>query len=92
MLYKLMPFYCQSLSWLHLCCSGSCVLCQVGILVWCTSLVKQRFTVEQCLLWMTCTGHHWLIALWTMIGANYGSVTTSGTGSLYCDLGATPWR
>ena len=29
-----------------------------------------RFTVEQCLLWTTCTGLHWLIALWTMIGAN----------------------
>ena len=34
-------------------------------------LEYQRFTNEQCLLWMTCTGHHWLIALWAMIGANY---------------------
>ena len=41
---------------------------------------------------MTCTGHHWLVALWTMIGANYWSVTASSMGSLYCDLGATPWR
>ena len=30
---------------------------------------------------------YWLV---TMIGANYWSVTTSGTWSLYCDLGATP--
>ena len=61
-----MPFYYQSLSWLHLHCNGSWLLyklCQVGILVW--------YNVEQCLLWMTCTGHHWLIALWTRIGANY---------------------
>ena len=37
MLYKLMPFYCESLSWLHLRCDGSCLLyklCRVGILVW----------------------------------------------------------
>ena len=37
MLYKLMPFYCESLSWLHLHCNGSCLLyklCRVGILVW----------------------------------------------------------
>ena len=70
MLYKLMPFYYESLSWLHLHCNGSCLLhklCQVGILVWYKNL---RFTVEQCLLWTTCTGHHWLIALWIMIGAN----------------------
>ena len=35
MLYKLMPFYYQSLSWLHLHCNGSCLLyklCRVGIL------------------------------------------------------------
>ena len=31
----------------------------------------QGFTVEQCLLWVTCTGHHWLIALWITIGATY---------------------
>ena len=41
---------------------------------------------------MTYTGPHWLVALWAMIGANYSSVTASGAGSLYCDLGATPWR
>ena len=46
----------------------------------------------QGLLWVTCTGRHWLIALRTMIGATYWSVTTSDVGSLYCDLGATPWR
>ena len=35
MLYKLMPFYCGSLSWIHLHCNGSCLLyklCRVGIL------------------------------------------------------------
>ena len=31
----------------------------------------QGFTVEQCLLWATCTGRHWLIALWITIGATY---------------------
>ena len=31
----------------------------------------QRFTVKQWLLWATCTGHHWLIALWITIGATY---------------------
>ena len=30
----------------------------------------EGFTVKQYLLWTTCTGHHWLITLWTMIGAN----------------------
>ena len=42
----------------------------------CTSCVElfefwynQGFTVKQCLLWVTCTGRHWLIALWIMIGA-----------------------
>ena len=32
MLYKLMPLYYEYLSWLHLHCNGSCLLC--GILVW----------------------------------------------------------
>ena len=31
----------------------------------------QGFTVKQCLLWVTCTGHHWLIALWITVGATY---------------------
>ena len=30
-----------------------------------------RITVVQGLLWVTCTGHHWLIALRIMIGATY---------------------
>ena len=33
--------------------------------------VNQRFTVEQCLLWATCTGCHWLVALWITIGSTY---------------------
>ena len=41
---------------------------------------NRGFTVKQCLLWVTCTGRHWLIALWVMIGATYWSVTTSGWG------------
>ena len=65
-------FYCESLS---------CYICIVMVVVCCTSCVKleywfcvriwynQGFTVEQCLLWVTCTGRHWPIALWTMIGA-----------------------
>ena len=65
-------FYCESLS---------CYICIVMVVVCCTSCVEleywfsvrvwynQGFTVEQCLLWVTCTGRHWLIALWTMIGA-----------------------
>ena len=89
MLYKLMPFYCESLS---------CYICVVMV-VGCTSCVEleylvflTRITVMQGLLWATCTGRHWLIALRTMIGATYWSVTASGVGSLYYDLGATPWR
>ena len=74
MLYKLMPFYCESLS---------CYICIVMVVVCCTSCVEleywfgvrvgynQGFTVEQCLLWVTCTGRHWLIALWTIIGETY---------------------
>ena len=65
-------FYCESLT---------CYICVVMVVVCCTSCVEleywfcvrvwynQGFTVEQCLLWVTCTGRHWLIALWTMIGA-----------------------
>ena len=60
-------FYCESLS---------CYICIVMVVVCCTSCVELEYlvfltkiTVEQCLLWATCTGHHWLIALWTMIGA-----------------------
>ena len=78
------------MSWLHLHCNGSCLLhklCRVGIPIGITMIYS-----GQCLLWMTCTGHHWLIALWTMIGANYWSMTASGMESLYCDLGATPCR
>ena len=33
-------------------------------------LVGINAQVKQYLLWMTCTGHHWLITLWIMIGAN----------------------
>ena len=84
MLYKLMPFYCESLS---------CYICVVMVVVCCTSCVEleywfcvrvwynrveleylvflTRITVVQGLLWATCTGHHWLIALWIMIGATY---------------------
>ena len=29
MLYKLMPLYYVSLSWLHLRCNGSCLLCRI---------------------------------------------------------------
>ena len=55
-------FYCESLS---------CYICIVMVVV-CVKLeywfgvrvwYNQGFTVEQCLLWVTCTGHHWLIAL-----------------------------
>ena len=31
----------------------------------------QGFTVKQCLLWVTCTGCHWLIALQITIGSTY---------------------
>ena len=83
-------FYCESLS---------CYICVVMVVGCCTSCVEleylvflTRITVMQGLLWATCTGHHWLIALRIMIGATYGSVTASSMGSLYCDLSATPWR
>ena len=45
------------------------------VVVCCTSCVRvwynQGFTVMQGLLRVTCTGHHWLIALRIMIGATY---------------------
>ena len=70
-----MPFYYQFLSWLHLRCNGSWLLFSSKLCKSCVELEYwleyQRFTVEQCLLWTTCTGHHWLVALWAMIGANY---------------------
>ena len=45
------------------CCCTSCVeLFEFGI---------TKDLVKQCLLWVTCTGRHWLIALWIMIGATY---------------------
>ena len=47
------------------------VCCRVGILVCVRVWYNQGFTVMQDLLWATCTGHHWLIALWIMIGATY---------------------
>ena len=31
----------------------------------------QGLTVKQCLLWATCTGHHWLTALQITIGSTY---------------------
>ena len=34
-------------------------------------LLLLLFTVKQCLLWATCTGRHWLIALQITIGSNY---------------------
>ena len=50
------------------CCYTSCVeLFEFGI----TEDFIQGFTVKQCLLWATCTGCHWLIALWITIGATY---------------------
>ena len=52
----------------------------------------QGLTVKQCLLWVTCTGRHWLIALQITIGSTHWSVTASSAGSLYCDLSAAPWR
>ena len=67
-------FYCESLS---------CYICVVMVVVCCTSCVEleywfgvrvwynQGFTVVQGLLWVTCTGRHWLIALRIMIGATY---------------------
>ena len=62
-------FYCESLS---------CYICVVMVVVCCTSCVELEYlvfltkiTVEQCLLWAICTGRHWLIALWTMIGTTY---------------------
>ena len=39
--------------------SKFCISC-VKLEYW---LEYQRFTVEQCLLWTTCTGHHWLVTL-----------------------------
>ena len=36
-------------------------------ITWCSSV----FTVMQGLLWVTCTGRHWLIALQIMTGATY---------------------
>ena len=62
-------FYCKSLS--H-------YICIVMVVVCCTSCVEleylvflTRITVMQGLLWATCTGRHWLIALQIMIGATY---------------------
>ena len=60
-------FYCKSLS---------CYICFVMVVVCCTSCIElvwynQGFTVVQGLLWVTCTGRHWLIALRIMIGATY---------------------
>ena len=85
MLYKLMPFYYGSLSWLHLCCNGSWLLssmcwflCQVGIL----KINSGTVSFMDDLYWSS----------WDMIGANYSSIAASGMGSLYCDWGATPWR
>ena len=40
---------------------------------------------------MISTGPYWLLSLWAMIGANYWSITACGTGSLYCELRASPW-
>ena len=64
----------------------------VQIVLSCSRIFVQGFKVKQCLLWVTCTGRHWLIALWITIGATYLSVTASGAESLYYDLSATPWR
>ena len=77
-------FYCESLS-CYICivivvvCCTSCVELEYwfGVRVWYNRVELEylvfltKITVEQCLLWMTCTSHHWLIALWTMIGATY---------------------
>ena len=46
------------------CCCTSCVELEYRVFL-------TRITVVQGLLWVTCTGHHWLIALWIMIGATY---------------------
>ena len=43
----------------------------VQIVLSCSRIFVQGFTVKQCLLWATCTGRHWLIALWITIGATY---------------------
>ena len=46
---------------------GCCTNCvELEYLVFLT-----RITLMQGLLWATCTGRHWLIALWIMIGATY---------------------
>ena len=48
-------------------CNGSWLFTVQVVRVW----YNQGITIEQCLLWVTCTGRHWLIALWIMIGAIY---------------------
>ena len=77
-------FYCESPS-CYICvvmvvvCCTSCVELEYwfGVQVWYNRVELEylvfltRITVVQGLLWATCTGRHWLIALQIMIDATY---------------------